>query len=1117
MSSRSQLMLNKYVDAEKFGIVSVQESGSCDKEKLKLTNMKTITDTNKSRNRGSVLYIHNSILSTNLVDISKLSKHIDSAWAITVIDNKRYIVGSIYVKLNYKQAIKETLQMLNTAEEMKDKLKASGVLLMGDFNARHTVWGDRVINEYGQELVDNLDYNLFSITTAPKPTFLCENGGSFIDLVIMSNSIVDQLKACNTDETVELFSGAPTRGHVPLLTALNGYVRRETIVTEKLNVDAINWTEWSGELEKQIIDNIVETSNTDDPEKLWEFMESKISEANSKHGKTKKSTRHSKPYWTAKLTTLCDKMREARKSYMKRNTDRNKEIMIDTKECFDNERKRLCQDFIIESTKSLNAAESADFWKKFKAMFANTCEKGVDPLNDENLGIITENSEIEDKLFDTFFQSKHLQEADLDDNFYDEIMREYEDIQQNNLQDEREAGTTEPQFILNAPITVKEIKAAIKKTKCSNKGLDNHNMHPKMLHNFGETALKLLEKLFNECLEKGQWVWDKAKVIFLKKEGKESYAIPGSYRPISISSYIGKLLEKILAKRIVRYLEAIGVYDPDQEGFTSKRNTIRYLNRLNIQIKSDLLDGKTVIGLFIDFEKAFDSIWKKGLIVKMSKLKISGKILKVIDNFLENRKVMLDVNGEVGEIRNTQAYGLPQGSALSPILFKLYLLDILEEFKDREGISVLKFADDGTVVISEETTELCVESLHQVMESLNNWSSKWRMVINCQKNKTEYLCFGKAKGDPEEIPTSVKLGEKDIKKVSETIVLGLVVDDKLSYIPHSQMIHSKLLGKWANICKYSNNQWGFNQRVIVQIARSLFLTSLHYAGIIWMNTRNMTEIESLWYKVVKAATGAVFNVRKSIAEIIIGIPPLTIQNRINKIKHFLKLNINPTPEDKLRELIAKCYNQQQKSIPVELSSCLKETFQFLEWKVDTYPNDFTEMDTLIVKGNRREDFFTLSTKACTYTKELIIKYTERIWSASVKNELNIDGFQHIPKPSCSRLPVPGNTTRQEEVLLMSLMYTNNLFHSNLYRHTYRVESPLCRKCKAVEETPYHIILQCSDQSEQARRLLGQVISEEELQIEDSTTILNGSRHPPFILACLDILSRNEYSVHIDLQ
>ena len=163
------------------------------------------------------------------------------------------------------------------------------------------------------------------------------------------------------------------------------------------------------------------------------------------------------------------------------------------------------------------------------------------------------------------------------------------------------------------------------------------------------------------------------------------------------------------------------------------------------------------------------------------------------------------------------------------------------------------------------------------------------------------------------------------------------------------------------------------------------------------------------------------------------------------------------------------------------------------------------------------DYFTLSTKACSYTKNLINKYTEKLWGISIKNEFNINGFQHVPRPSCSKLPVPANTARSEEVILMSLMYQNNLFNSNVYRHTYQVESPLCRKCKLVEETPYHIILQCSDRSEEEKQMLREAITEDELQIENTTTLPNGSRHPPLVKLCLDIISGGNYSTSIDIQ
>ena len=1115
ISNRNHILLDNYVYKNKIKILAVQESLSCDLEKIKLSNMKTITDSNKATNRGALLYIHDTIPSTNLQNISKLSKKIDSAWALVVIDSKRYIVGSVYVNDNHPNSIEDTLLMINTAEEMKTTLKAVGVIAMGDYNARHTLWGDRVIDDHGRKLAEKINYSSFSILTSPTPTFLCAGGSSFIDLVVASNNIVGKLKDCCTDETVELWSGAPRRGHVPLLTALKGCAAKPNRVVEKLDIDAMNWEDWTNELEKQISDNLEELFEVGDPDTLWEFLEKAICESSVKHGTMKRSSIHSRPYWTKELSLLCEKMKEARKFYMRRNTDRNKELMIEAKEIFDNERKKACQEFIIEATKSLNAAESAEFWKKFNAMFKKTADKGIDPLIDENLKVITENSEIEEKLFETFFQSKHLHDADLDENFYEELVKEYEDIKNRNMEDED--TQVAPQNIINAPITIKEIKEAIKKTKTSKKGLDNHNMHPKMLHSFGINALKLLEKLFNECLNKSKWVWDLAKVVFLKKEGKESYSQAGSYRPISISSYIGKLLEKILAKRIVCYLEAIGVFDSNQEGFTTKRNTIRYLNRLDLKIKYERMDGNTVIGLFIDFEKAFDSIWKKGLIVKMFKLKIQGKILKLIDEFLDNRKVKLDVNGDVGQVRNTSTYGLPQGSALSPVLFKLYLLDILEEFNGRSDISILKFADDGSVIISQKTSEKCIQSLEQVMESLKHWSSRWRMKINCQKNKTEFICFGTAENNADQIPLTIKLGHEDIRKVEETKVLGVMVDSKLSYLAHSQMILKRLLGKWATICKYSNNRWGFSQKVITQISRTLILTIMHYAGLVWINSKNMEEIEQLWYRIVKAATGAVFNLRKSIAEVINGIPPINIQNRVNKIKHYLKLNINPSPEDKVREFIETCYSQQlRKKIPPELIYSLKESFRFLSWKSEMCPNQFTENDKTIIVNKSMHEYLHLTTKACSYTKNLISKYTEKIWYSSIKNELNMDGLYYIPKPSCAMLPVPANTTREQEVVLMSLMYSNNLFNSFLYRHTYLVESPLCRRCKQQEETPYHIILECSDKSEEAKKILCQVVNEEEIQINDCTTLLNGSRHPPFIKICLEILKQDTYRVQVAL-
>ena len=229
----------------------------------------------------------------------------------------------------------------------------------------------------------------------------------------------------------------------------------------------------------------------------------------------------------------------------------------------------------------------------------------MDPLLDDDGGILTDGVDIEKKLFSTFFESKHISVGNFDDVFYETVNTMYENIKANNFEIE---NPSEIQQKLNEEITIKDLKWAIKNTECGGKSVDNHGMHPKMLHSFAHNTLKLLQKLFNCCLDKGDWVWNTAKVIFLKKDGKDSYAVPGAYRPISISSYIGKLLEKIFAARLTIFLEKHKIFDPNQEGFTVNRNTIRYLNRLHLEIKSDLLQNNTVIGLFVDFEKAFENV-----------------------------------------------------------------------------------------------------------------------------------------------------------------------------------------------------------------------------------------------------------------------------------------------------------------------------------------------------------------------------------------------------------------------------------------------------------------------------------------------------------------------------
>ena len=547
-------------------------------------------------------------------------------------------------------------------------------------------------------------------------------------------------------------------------------------------------------------------------------------------------------------------------------------------------------------------------------------------------------------------------------------------------------------------------------------------------------------------------------------------------------------------------------YDPYQEGFSEMKNTVRYLNRLVLGIKSDLQQGKTVICLFLDFEKAFDSVWKKGLLVKLFKLGFKGRFLKLIDNFLASRTVKLNVNGSKGVKRDCSEFGLPQGSVLSPILFKVFMMDFLEEINDDSTV-VYKFADDGSIKISANTTQDCLLQLQNILDAVDKWAKRWRMVINCLPNKTEVMCFGTAENNRDLIPKEFSLGNKKIKLVSHTKVLGVIIDEKLSFIEHSKDVYNKLVTRWNMICLYCNRNWGFNQKVMVQLIRSLFLSCLLYASHIWMNKKNMKEINSLYYTMLKTSVGAVFNVRQSICEVILGLPPVHIQNKVNQVKHYLKIRINDVPGDQLKETI-KDFMNNSVTRPAELNNAIKSVYKFLIWKKQKKPEEFSYDDCEILTQMNLTKFHLLSSTSCKYTKDQITKYTELLWADSLKNEFLSEGYSTVPTPSCAPLQIDSNITRKSEVLLMSMFYENNLLNAFLYKiNRPEVHSALCQ-CGTGEQTPYHVVFQCANVDPELRsravnavRLVGGAS-----QSEEATVILNSSRDQSFIECLHDIIN-----------
>ena len=760
----------------------------------------------------------------------------------------------------------------------------------------------------------------------------------------------------------------------------------------------------------------------------------------------------------------------------------------------------------MDKTQNLNRSQANRFWKDFNRLFKPPPDQMVEALMNKDGTIITENEDIEAEMFKTFFEARHIEEnsSKFNDQFYNEVNSLYEEIKNGNFQPNPDCRDSfKDASALYNPITEWEIMTVIKNIKSPASSFDNCEFHPSMLKHLESNAINALSRLFSLCLRNGNWIWNESNVIFLKKDGKPSYSIPGAYRPISISSYIGKLMERILAHRLEKYLTKIGLTDDNQEGFSKGRNTIRYLHRLTAGIKGDISKKLTVLCLFIDFEKAFDSVWKKGLVVKLWKVGVHGCYLKTIDSFLFGRTVSLLINGFVGPRRECLDYGLPQGSVLSPILFKFFIYDIESICQLYEQIKVFKFADDGTVKVTGEDLEECLFFLNLAMGSISNWTSCWRMVINCDPNKTEVLCLNTY--EQGNVPKTFLIGDKEIQLTEKTKVLGIILDRKLNYKDHSKYIHDKLIYRWVCMSRYTNRNWGMNQSVTVRIAKTLFFSSLFYGSIVWMKNSNMTDINSLWYKVSKAATGAVFNVSSVILEVILGVPPLRVSARVVAIKHYLK--VFSDPQDIHQMFVLHQLEEGNSTVLYQL----RDTLKFLQWKAKYFSNTMENSDLAIIAKKDISLIQNLSAETCKYTKGMVELFTEELWQESITTQMTIEGWPTAPKVSCSPIPIPFGVKRDSEVLLMSLLYNQNLLNSFLFHlDRQRWDSPLCI-CKKEEQDALHLLTNCDKVGSQIGEMIIELMKfcnntvSEIAATSNPFSILNCSRDPKFIELSLEVV------------
>ena len=362
-----------------------------------------------------------------------------------------------------------------------------------------------------------------------------------------------------------------------------------------------------------------------------------------------------------------------------------------------------------------------------------------------------------------------------------------------------------------------------------------------------------------------------------KKESKLDYL---NYRPISLLSVISKIYEKSIYTRVYDYLTINKLISPKQFGFRSKHSTNHASISITEQIKSLMDDNNVVCGIFIDLEKAFDTVNHKILVDKLNQYGLRGNVNKLIESYLSNRKQYVSIKGFDSNIQDVDC-GVPQGSSLGPLLFLIYINDFRLCL---DNLDSGHFADDTYLLYGGKKLKTIETIVNTELKNVSKWLRLNKLSLNA--GKTEVIFFRHTRHLLNNILNtnlhniSIKLNGKKLKMVDSVKYLGIHIDKNLSWDSHIQQLTKKLSRANGIISKLRH----FAPRnVCLNVYYALFYSQLNYCCTVWGMTsqENLNKLQVLQNKCLRIITFSDFRCHAN---------PLYMDLNILKVRDVIKLN-----------------------------------------------------------------------------------------------------------------------------------------------------------------------------------------------------------------------------------
>ena len=391
--------------------------------------------------------------------------------------------------------------------------------------------------------------------------------------------------------------------------------------------------------------------------------------------------------------------------------------------------------------------------------------------------------------------------------------------------------------------------------------------------------------LFNQSLDTGHVPssYKEANVCPVPKKGDLS--VVSSHRPISLLNSEDKVIERLISKHLYNHLRDNNFLSSLQSGFIPGDSTVNQLTYLYNVFCQALDSGKEVRAVFCDISKAFDRVWHAGLLLKLQSAGVTGKVLAWFKSYLSDRRQRVVIPGAPSDWSYIRA-GVPQGSILGPLLFLVYINDIVIDI----GSNIRLFVDDTSLYIIVDDRVTAAGCLNTDLQRISRWASLWLVSFNPTKAEAFLASRKLNRNHP-----PIYMQNQQITEVESHKHLGIYFSNDCTWHHHIKYIVDKA---WTRINIMRKLKFKLDRKSLEKFYLTFIRPLLEYGDVIWDNCSQYEkdELNKIQNEAARIATGATKLVSLFALSNEIKWESLDDRRRKHKLTLFYKMKSNLCPE-----------------------------------------------------------------------------------------------------------------------------------------------------------------------------------------------------------------------------